>query len=156
MPSGKRETQLARVERGEETSLRFNYEIMDPIKMVSSLQAESPIFPGAVSLISTEGCSIQAERDGAWVFEPENYLQSVPVARFYVDNRLLDISLPLNPNDGYPLNACTVAAEQTAGGIRLRTSFSQGRSVSTFIEGTLRSGELVQDSASRTKRRSFS
>lgn len=143
MPNGRRESQLVRVEPGEDAPLRFSYEVTEPLETVRARRIRLTPGPSEVALVSMDGCTLRAEDGGAWVFEPAENLEAVPVARFSVKSRPVEISLPLNSSGAYPLNACTVVAEPTMAGFRLRTSFAPERQVSVALDGMLRSGEFL-------------
>jgi hypothetical protein len=135
LPTGERADQVVAVKPGEPTEVTFR---PPPTAAAPTVAVAETMLEG------TTGAKFHHEASSTWVFVPDGEPASVPTASFRLPDRgRLDVSLPLNPRDDYPLNACSVAAVVRHGRATLETSFSPERRVASAISGVLRSGELV-------------
>jgi hypothetical protein len=96
-----------------------------------------------VELESADGCELADHDAVKWVFVPYDRLHSVPSAIFRIRDRRVRMSLPLNPNDVYPLNSCQVDVVTTGHRAGLRMSFPPERRVTRLVDGLVRHGEIT-------------
>jgi hypothetical protein len=149
-PDGERASQPAQIRPAETTSLAFKS--LDAIGEPSG----GPEVPGPgpgppppatpPALLSTHRCSVSLADQTGWEFVPTDRLDAVPSAVFMVEERRLEMSLPLNPVGGYPLTSCRVNIVTAGGRLGLRMAFAAGRRVSRLVDGLARHPELAAGS----------
>jgi hypothetical protein len=128
---------------------------LDMVK--SDLSLDSELEPSSYSTPEKEvpieflGCHgavlsnnhITPAADNSWFFEPAPNLDIVPRADFLIHGQKITISLPLNPEGTYPLNACEVVTTINAGALELRAWISRERTVASTMQHMLASGYIL-------------
>lgn len=101
-----------------------------------------------IELAESHGAVLKEKRttaagDSSWFFEPSPHLDSVPRADFLIQGRKITISLPVNPEGYYPLNACEVVTIMNAGALELRAWISRERTVASTMQHMLAAGYIL-------------
>jgi hypothetical protein len=128
---GERAVQLAQVKGDETTTVSFT----DPVRPST---VEPQALSGPASLLSTTGCTVSLVDAGGWEFVPALPLTAVPWAEFSIDDRVVEVSLPLNPNGAYPLTSCRINVDTSGSRPVLRMAFAPGRLVTRLVDGLVR------------------
>jgi len=103
---------------------------------------------GPIELVESDGAVLRESRTtvaggSSWFFEPSPDLDTVPRAYFRIHGRKIAISLPVNPESHYPLNACEVVTKANAGALEVRAWISPERTVASTMQHMLASGYLL-------------
>jgi hypothetical protein len=136
---GERTVQLVRVESDETTTVSFTQPTVESHAESLTSPGDDPLpTVGPASLLSVTGCTVSlADADG-WEFVPVLPLTAVPWGEFSIDGRVVEMSLPLNPNGDYPLTSCRVNVDGSGGRPVLRMAFAPGRLVTRLVDGLVR------------------
>lgn len=103
--------------------------------------------PVPVEIIELRSCAVERAEGASFIFVPEAPVDDTPLAVLSYGGTRVSVSLPVNPTDGYPGNACVVAVTSGAGGTnRIVTRFAEQRRVASAIDGLLRSDRFLCDS----------
>ncbi len=102
-----------------------------------------------IELVDCQGAVMKKESvTGAgcnsWSFEPAAQIDAVPRSVFNINDRLVTISLPLNPKGYSPLSSCVVeTVMNNAGMIEVRAWITSERAVASTMQNMLASGYML-------------
>jgi hypothetical protein len=95
-----------------------------------------------VALELFDGAREVSRQAGRWVFAAGDDLTAVPFARLTTSTERFDVSLPVNPQGGYPENSCEVQARMGRHGLRVRVRLAPERTVASTLERMVESGHM--------------
>jgi len=120
-----------------------SFRMRTPIDLTRSFEP-APTAEPEIAFTAAHGAKLKEAHVNRWIFEPSVDLVAVPRADFLVQGRKVTISLPLNPESDYPLNAGEVLASQDTEVPTLRAWILRERTVSSAMQHMLSSGYLLR------------
>lgn len=93
-----------------------------------------------LQLEHVEGAHVHSRGAERWTFDPDPDPKAIPFARFSLPDRIVEVSLPINPLSGPPLSLCSVRYDEPG----LAVELAPERTVASTVFGLIRSKEVLR------------
>jgi len=111
-------------------------------ELLATSPGDEPL--ASVALLATEGCEVETI-DRGWLFQTVAHPAVTPQAVFRLGARTSTVSLPVNPFQRFPTNACVaVPVVGPTGEAMVAVRFTMQRAVATMVDGLLTNEGVVQ------------